>query len=188
MDKKKNCFDDVAVENLLYCANDETDAGLSENNIYYITEKDVKTLEIPLKSGNYKEAGTISKEIVAETGKGFVRLDCLIDENELTTALAGKTGNKKQSTSLDIFIPGIRAEVLGFIRKFKSDRLIFIVTTRDGRKFVIGNKINSAYMEDAKGSSGKGQDDNNGVSVTLTARAPLLEYTGSIPLKVEKND
>lgn len=181
------CFEGYEVENIEFCANEEIDSGISENNVFYALEKDIKTLDIPAKSGSYKDVGTISSEIVPEIGKGFARLECQLDENELTSALSGNIGNKKQSTALEVLIPGLRCEVLGFIRKCKNSRMIFIVITRDGRKFVIGNKINPAYIEEANGTSGRGQDDNNGTTVNITARSPLLEYTGSIPLKPETN-
>jgi len=186
-DPQEGCFDAYEEEDIQFCINDEVDSGVSENNVYYAFEKNVKTLTLPPKTGSNEEAGTISEEIVMDIGHGFAKLDCLVDENELTSSLSGNIGNKKTNVNLEVFIPGLRAKVLGFIRKHKNVRLIFIVMLRDGRKFVIGNKISAAYMEEANGTSGRGQDDNNGTTLNISSRSPLLEYTGSIPLKPVKN-
>lgn len=186
--EKKNCFDKYQAEDIQYCPNDGSQAGISEVNIYYSYYKNVKTLNIPDVSGDFEAAGTIDDDIVMESGHGFGNIEALVDENELTTSLTGNTGNKRHSTSLSMLIPNIRAKTLGYIRKYKNAGLIFIILDRNGKKFVIGNKISPARVSEATGTTGKGEDDNNGYSLTVTTSSPLFEYTKSIPLLPPPNN
>lgn len=182
----EQCFENTPLEDILLCPNVETQAGLVPET-YFLPHPFIQTMEVPVldADSDYKKMGTISEDIVPIAGQGFVKMSLMIDMNSVTSNLVGNRGNKKDQTTLNIFIPGTRAEVLGFKRLYKNVPGVFVVKDQNGRTFVVGTKDAPAYIDNLEFTTGAGPEDDNGGTGTIIANTNLFEYTGDIVLKTE---
>ena len=179
----KDCFEETPLEDIVVCANEEVQAGLSPK-VYFMPTQFIKSMKVPAfdTHSTYKTMGTISDPIEPILGKGFVEIDLQVDLNSVTTSLVGNRGNKKDQTTLNVFVPGTRAELLGFKRLYKNVPGIFIVKDYNGRTFTVGTKNAGAYIDNLEITTGQGNEDNNGGTGTIISNSNLFEYTGPIPL------
>lgn len=182
-----NCFENTPLEDITVCPNDEFQAGLVPET-FFLAKVFLKTFKLPTDTSTYAKAATITQDIEAIIGKGFVKLDLQIDLNSVNTNLVGNRGNKKDQTTFNFFIPGTKAEVLGFKKIYKNLPGIWIAKDNNGKKFVIGTKDQPAYIDNLEVNTGEGPEDNNGGTGTIIANCNLYEYTGNIPLNPGSGD
>lgn len=180
----ENCFENTPLEDILACPNEELQAGLSPE-AYFLPQPFVDTMTIPQLSptSTLQEMGTVSEDITPIAGQGFVKIDLQVDLNSVSTALIGNRGNKKDQTTLNVFVPGTKAQVLGFKRVYKNVPGIYIVKDYNGKMFVVGTKLAPAYLDNLEVTTGVGNEDNNGGTGTTVSNANLFEYTGVITWK-----
>lgn len=177
-----SCFDSIPLEDIENCPNEELQAGLSPE-VYFLPKHLVDTFTGPTTGADYASAVTVSTDIVPKANEGFVKLDLQIDLNSVTDALVGNRGNKKDQTTLNIFIPGTKASVLGFKKLYKNVPGLYLVKDYNGNTFLVGTPLAPAYIDNLDVTTGQGTDDNNGGTGTMIANTSLLVYTGNITLK-----
>lgn len=174
------CFDDVAHENIDFCPNEEISAGTSTRG-FYVPAAFLETMTLPATTGDYEADITIpAGNISLSADKGWKGIDLQVDESELKSTLVGNRGNKKSKGQFDCYIPGFRPKVIGFLDKYKNVPLVFVIPDSNGVKWVIGTKLNPAYIESAEGTTGKKYEDNSGVQTTIAANSKLHIYAGDI--------
>lgn len=185
----ENCFENHPLEDINICPNEELQAGLAPE-VYFLPKPFLQTLTIPVLGVNstYEAMGKITADIAPIVGKGFVKMDLQIDLNAVSTALVGNRGNKKDQTTLTIFVPGTKATVLGFKRMYKNIPGIFIVKDLNGKMFVIGTDLAPAYIDNLEVTTGTSPEDNNGGTGTIISNSNLYEYTGNITLMPTEGD
>lgn len=177
-----DCFKGVHLENVNHCPNDDTGAGLS-THLLYIPAAHMETFTMPPKTNasTYEERITIpTTGLTAATGKGWKKIDLLVDENELTNALVGNKGNKKLKVDLDVFIPGTRKKTVGFQDAHKNTPMIYAIKDSTGQTWIIGNKINPAFFETSENKTGKTFENNSGITGKISANASMLAYDGDL--------
>lgn len=181
-----DCFENIPVEDILNCPNAELQAGLSPF-ADFLPHPHLQTMTLPVAgpTSTLENLGTVSADIVPIAGKGFVKLDLQVDLNSVSTSLVGNRGNKKDQTTLNIFIPGTKAQVLGFKKTYKNIPGIFVVKDYNGRQFVIGTKDAPAYIDNLEVTTGMANEDNNGATGTIISNANLYEYTGVVTYLTE---
>lgn len=185
-----DCFDDIPYEDITICPNEEVQAGVSPV-AYFLPRPFLKSggeAPTPTKAGGLESAGMVTTDIEPIDDHGFIKLDLQVDLNSVTTNLVGNRGNKKDQTTLNIFVPGTRAKVLGFKRMYKNIPGIYLVKDYNGRTFQIGTDLAPAYIDDLEVTTGQGNEDNNGGTGTIICNANLYEYTGNIELMPNEED
>lgn len=182
-------MEEEILENIETCDNEEFQAGLSPK-MQFIPERNVQTMTMPVitAASKMEDVVTITADLVPVAGKGFVEIDLQVDLNSFEDALTGSRGNKKDITTLNCFIPGAKAKVLGFKKLHKNTRAIFSVKDLNGNRWLIGTKDAPAYFDNFVVNSGQGPEDNNGGTVTVIANTCIYKYTGVLPLKVEEDE
>ena len=183
------CFDNVPLENISSCVNDELVAGTSETEIYIGIADQIATDAVlpPLgtASSTLASLGTLTGDIAFDANThGFFKLKVQSETGELKDELVGNKGNKKVKSSFDFYLPNTAAEQIGFMRQFKNVGLVVLVTEKSGRVRKLGSKIAPVYMESAAMTTGKGPEDDTGTQYTLstTSSTPAPIYTGAIPV------
>ncbi|WP_417365930.1 hypothetical protein [Flavobacterium beibuense] len=183
-----SCFDDTPVEDLKACANRERSAGVSEVGIYYAIHEQIDLFPMPLNIGDadftYEKAVTVSEDITFLEGKGFGKIVAQVDTGEVKPSIVGNKGNKKTKVSFDFMIPGTSKQALGFMRVHKNTPMVFLVTGRDGQKYLVGDKNNPAYISESEGTTGKSGEDDNGIPFTIESYCIPIVYEGAIQLPV----
>ncbi|WP_312750536.1 hypothetical protein [Epilithonimonas hominis] len=177
---EKCSFAEMHTENLGYCPNEDTVGGV-KTDINYIPMAQLATFTKPTvtATSTYEERITIpANGIVPTTGKGFKKIQLMVEESELKNALVGNKGNKKSQASFDAMIPNFTGKNLGFVDAHKNTPLMIVVTDSTGVKWVIPE----AFIDKADATSGKKYEDNSGVAVTITANSKVYKYAGTIEL------
>jgi len=182
------CFDNIAIEDLDACINSEVQAGVSEVGVYYGVHAQITTFPMPKNVDEvgytYETAVAVTTPIVFAAGKGFGKMTLQSDTGEVLVEVVGNKGNKKTKSSFSFFIPSNSKKLLGMVRTLKNVPMIFCVTERDGQKRLIGDKFNPAYMSEAKGTTGKGGEDDKGIQFTIESFCIPIVYESTIQLPV----
>jgi hypothetical protein len=185
-----NCFDNIPLEDLTQCVNDELVAGTSETEVYAAIAEHIDTFpSLPALGGDpetttLESLAKLSADITFTGTKGFFKLQAQTETGEVKDELVGNKGNKKVKSMYDFFLPTTSERNIGFIRQFKNVGMVFIVTEKTGRKRVVGSKLNPVYMDETSGTTGKGPEDDNGwqISVSATSGSPAPVYEGNVIL------
>jgi hypothetical protein len=177
-----NCFDEVHVENVNHCPNDESVGGISVD-LFYIPKDHIDAFTLPVVTAATKYAERITlaaNAITTKADKGWKKISIMVDENELSNTLVGNKGNKKPKVELDAMIPNFKKENIGFMDAHKNTPLILAVVDSTGQKWVIGTTNAPAFLETSDAKTGKKYDDNSGITVKISANTKLYAYEGDI--------
>lgn len=175
-----NCFQNTPHESVDYCPNEEISAGIS-TRMFYAPAEFLEKCVLPEATGAYDTRITITDgNLTLKSEKNWKGIDIQMDEGELKTTMVGNIGNKKPKVELELKIPAFRTKVLGFVDTFKNVPMVVVVVDASGVFWVVGTKVNPAYMETADGTTGKKAEDDSGVTVKITANSKLYKYAGTI--------
>lgn len=178
---KKNCWEDEVIEDIGLCPQEDVDAGIAEE-IYYSLVEHIKSIPAPIPAASLESYVTIAGPIVMNPGKGFAKMKLQVDLNGLKAALVGNKGNKKVQTTLEAFIAGFKAQLIGFQEKYRNARLVFAIPDANGNTWLVGDKLKAARFENIDLDTGKTAEDNNGATMNIVAvKGPRL-YTGDLPM------
>ena len=168
-------FEDFFIDNITNCDSNDFGAGMKAK-LYFAPASYFSEIKLPTAT-NFQDALLITQQDVKlKDGKLWQVIECLIDENELKAKISGPTKRKRMKASLDVFILGFRAKVLGFIHLMKNEDLICMIQTNDDISILVGNLTNTANIENAEGTLSKKYDDNAGVTVSISTNAPILFF------------
>lgn len=174
-----NCsFETVRTENMGYCPNTEVVGGVKAD-IAYIPMAQLQTVTKPVITveTSYEDSIKIgSTGLVPVTGKGFKKITCTIDENELKSNLVGNKGNLKDQAQFDGMLPNFIAKNQGFIKRHKNTPMCYIVTDSTGKKWALLD----AYMTKADATTAKKYEENAGTAFNVIANGPLYTYDGPL--------
>ncbi len=175
-----NCFENTPHESVDFCPNEEVAGGVA-TRVYYTPASFLQKFTMPTPGGDFDSQITIPVDgIEFKSEKGWKGIDLMADENELKSTLVGNKGNLKAKGEIEVFIPGFRPKVVGFVNTYKNVPMVWAIPDATGKFFIVGTKLNGAYMESADGTTGKKYEDNSGVAVKLSANAPTYYYAGEI--------
>ena len=178
-----NCFENIKIENLNLCVNEELVSGTSETEVFAAIAMHVdkfpnlpKLGEDPSKV-SLSDLATLKESITFKQGKGFFKLQAQTETGEVKDELVGNKGNKKVKSLYEFFLPNTTSRNIGFVRQYKNLGLILLVTEKSGRIRSLGTKSNPVFLETGTGTTGKAGEDDNGwqftASVTTGSPAPI---------------
>lgn len=177
------CIEKILMQNLTSCGDGEEVAGLA-TTLYYIPKDHMGTFTKPPKvPKSYEEAATIpSAGLVPLTGKGWKKIDVLVDKNKLTNLFVGTKGNMKIKVDLDIFVKGFKKKTVGFQIVHVNTPMIYAIPDSTGQLWIIGNKENGAYFVSSENTSGDTGESDSGITGKLSANTTVYAYDGDITL------
>ncbi|MDV3668222.1 hypothetical protein CMU39_09315 [Elizabethkingia anophelis] len=170
-----NAFSEVNIEDIEVCP-DVVVGGGTTARLFYAPVDYFFDLPLPQSSDSYSSEITIPSEVILNKGKKLRFIDILIDENELKQNLSGGAGRKKSRTQLNVFVLGVSAQILGFIKRCANVPLVLFIQDVNGYTWQIGHKRNRAGIETADVTSGKLFEDNSGAVITISCNSGLLLY------------
>ena len=179
------CSDTIITENIDYCPDTETAAGISPVEIYGARVSDFDTIApIPALSAatSLTEAATIPGTHTFPVGKGFFKINILPETGDSPGANEGEKGSRSNRNALAGTLPGNTARNRGFIRKYQNVGMIFIYKTIDGQTIQLGSEVSPAYLTEATPSFGVKGGDINGIPVKFEdiQAYPSPNYAGTI--------
>lgn len=169
-------FETVRTENLTYCPNKDNVGGVKAK-CWHIPMAQLATVTKPVVGVDtpYAESITLTA-LTPETGKGFKRIDLVIDENELKSNLVGAKGNMKDQAQFDGLIPNFVKSNIGFIKRHKNTPMCWVIEDSTGQKWV----VLESYMTKADATTAKKYDENSGTAFNVIANDSLWAYDGEI--------
>jgi len=180
-----NCEDVIPLENIDYCPTEEIVAGVSETGVFGASVYDFATIAKPLnlKTGTSLESiATIAEAHTFKAERGFHRIYIDPDTGLVDTAQVGEKANLNFNNSFTGGLQGTGAKNAGYVRKYKSTPMIFIIKEKDGHIKQIGSELAPAYMTEVTASSGQKAGDVKRTTVKFmdTLGYPAPEYAGVI--------
>ena len=190
----ENCFENMRLEDLTRCVNEELVSGTSETEVYVAVSEHIDVFPEPVPLGSAAlslgSLATIGEKITFKETFGFFKLQAQTETGEVKSELVGNKGNKKVKNTYEFFLSGTSPQNIGFVRQYKNAPLVFLVREKSGRLRLIGSKALPAYFDEVSGTTGKGTEDDIGwqISVSTTSARPSLIYEGEIVLFGESTD
>ncbi len=181
----------IAVQNIAEsdtCGNNQS--GVT--GIYFIPKSDVTGINAvrPSTITTYAERVVIGsstmegKAVTCPTGKGFAKMFCEDDLGELVYTPQGQHGSRSFKAELEVFHPGFKAEILGFVSVHNNQELIIVAEMNNGEFHLLGNMRRGVRLADStKATSGKAVTDPNGAECHFewNCDAPQVFYDGWTP-------
>jgi len=152
-------------------------------NIYFALKDDVTTFpELPTTRDSFDDFAVLEGSFVMAAGKRFYHLYCSRDLGELKYTTQGTFGGKSLKANLEIYHPGFKSKLLGFIASLMNSELAILVRLNNGDIHVLGDADRGAEMgENTEATSGKAVSDNNGATINFVYDTPTAQiYTGGI--------
>lgn len=129
-----------------------------------------------------KAAGELDGDLVLVEGAKTCKLYFSDETGEFTMTDQGEKGGENVLYQLDLERAKMSSEVLGFLNATRGRKLFLIVTDKNGIRFLMGDKINSAHRIAADAAtSGKASSDVNKVPMRFTYVCPRnLVFVGEV--------
>jgi hypothetical protein len=146
---------------------------------------DIETLPLvlmptPEGAGDLADLATISSNVITKPGKKFIKLQTNNETTSIVDKIVGETSSKSFESSLELSIPILTAEALGFITAIKNDRIIAWAKDLEGNIRMIGSDAYPCILKDGESNSGKDRGSKKGIMLTLecVATNPAPFFTG----------
>lgn len=176
----ENCFENFEIEDITICPQEEINSGLV-TKLDYIVDEHIKTEATASEEIDYEGSVTLTGDIEPVTGKGFKTLGIQVDLGSLAAATIGNKGNKKIQTTIEVYLPGVKAKTIGFMNAVKNLGFVILVKDKNGTQWQIGTKDIPARFETQEANTGKVIEDNNGTNLVIVADTYPRVYTGVVP-------
>lgn len=163
------------------------------NKIYYALHSDFETINDPKKicdadpllvAGSFAELAEIATAHVLKTGKKFFQIDFVTETGTIKSTQIGEIGRGLFQNELVIEIAGSEAEVLGFCRWVKNQKLVIL-----SEEFGTGNvrQLGSSRLQataKVEHNIEATLEGKNSATITFTDKnfGPAPIYKGAIQL------
>jgi len=167
------------IEDVMICPNDSIYGGIA-TRVWYAPIYYFGRLILPNNDGSYEDIKTIEKNNISLIrGKKLCYIDVFIEHNGLKEKAVGGQRKWKMVSELTLNILGVTAKNTGFVSKNRNVPLVFIVPDSNGKVWIVGNKVNAAYLSSYEVNTGEKIADDSMVSVEFTANTDLYYYEGN---------
>jgi len=153
--------------------------------MYFIPKNDVTGINAALAASrttftDYVQIGSSSMEGKAfnvATGKGFAKIYCAQDLGELKYTVQGAcVGNRSQKAHLEVFHPGFKRKILGFLGTMINQEMIVVCVLNNGDIHLLGDLERGAQIADGvEAGSGKAVTDQNGLTLQIEYNTPMAQ-------------
>jgi hypothetical protein len=128
--------------------------------------------------------------IQMKTGKRFFRFYTGDELGELKYAVSGPQGGKGFKANLEVFHPGLKSTLLGFMSSTMNRELVLLVKLNNGDIHVLGDLDRGVMPSDGvEITSGKAATDANGATLQYAWNTPTAQiYLGEYDSLFEVND
>lgn len=117
---------------------------------------------------------------VMKAGKRLFKLHSKNDAGEYQCTGQGEEGSRSQQASLNVYNPGFRSSIAGFLRAVQNAELVIFVLTNQGEWHMMGDNYRGAVLSEFTATSGKAVTDPNGADMTFIYNTPsdrVIELT-----------
>lgn len=159
--------------------------GGVRNTFYYALADDVKTWPaLPANPTDLDDACVLTGNFAMDSGKQFFTGYMTPYSGEVKDEEQGDTDGMSFKHIFNLFHPGMKAQLLGFMTKTNNANLVFIVADAEGTYRVIGSEAYPARKQAGEGGgTGKATADRKGAGLSFYSfgNTPAPIYEGTIP-------
>lgn len=160
--------------------------------LLFIPRKDVESINavpaaIPTTYGENIIIGSPAmsqKAITVKSGKEFAEIFCADELGELVYVPQGQQGSRSFKAELEIFHPGFKEQLLGYMSVAMNREYILVAGLSNGEWHLLGDIRRGARMADnSRATSGKAVTDANGgeLHFEYSCQAPRVFFAGWDP-------
>jgi len=160
--------------------------------LLYIPRKDIESINAltaaePSTYGERIIIGSPALEqqaITVKSGTEFGEIFCAEELGELVYTPQGQKGSRSFKAELEIFHPGFKKTILGYLASALNTEFVFIVQLVNGEWHLLGNKRRGATLTDStRATSGKEYTSANGAECHFecSTTAPRIFFSGWDP-------
>lgn len=140
------------------------------NTVLYAMKDDIQTFPTKLAEASRTQLAdhvNTTTDIVMKTGKRFFKLYSKIDAGELKYTPQGEDGSKGLRANLEIYHPGFKESLLGFLSVILNAEMVLLVKLSNGTWHLLGDADRGVALESGEGTSGKAITDANGANMNF---------------------
>ena len=129
-------------------------------------------------------AAMVQKAVTVKSGKEFAEIYCADKLGELVYTPQGQRGSRSFKAELEIFHPGFKKQLLGYISVAMNREYLLVVGLSNGEGHLPGDTRRGARLADnSKATSGKAITDSNGgeLHFEYDCQAPRVFFYGWQP-------
>lgn len=160
--------------------------------LLFIPRKDVESINavaanVPTTYGERVTIGSPlmeQKAITVKSGKEFAEIFCADEFGELIYTPQGQHGSRSFKAELEIFHPGFKKRLLGYMSVAANREYLLVVGLSNGEWHLMGDTGRGARMADStRATSGKAVTDANGgeLHFECSCQAPRVFFAGWQP-------
>jgi len=163
----------------------EDNMGGVQRQAYFCPIDDISELpgykSTPATLAEYAE---VEGDFTMAAGKNFWEITIEEKTGKVDDAAIEGEGNNSVESTFEFFLPGNRAQHLGFIRKVLNTKGVWIVPEADGNYRILGIKPGVPAITTTSGTTGTNSDGSKGTTFTVKSvqNGPAPIYDGSIVL------
>lgn len=160
--------------------------------LLFVPRKDVESINavaanVPTSYGERVIIGSpemTQKAVTVKSGKEFAEIYCADELGELVYTPQGQRGSRSFKAELEIFHPGFKKQLLGYMSVAMNREYILVVGLSNGEWHLLGDVRRGAKLADnTRATSGKAITDSNGgeLHFECSCQAPMVFFAGWDP-------
>lgn len=164
---------------------DTTNMGGTLQKFYFALADDVETWpSLPASPLTIATAMVLTGNFNMKHGKKFFEGYMTAETGEVRDEQIGDKDGVSHKHIFELFHPGMKDALLGFMRLSNNSDMVFLIPDTDGDYRVVGNENFPARKESSTGTTGKARSDRRGATLTFSSfgSGPAPLYRGTIPL------
>lgn len=160
--------------------NGENMGGLTQNMIFGLWDDVASWPSAPAAPQDVEEYAEWDGNIVMKSGKRAFTFYTTDDTAELAINLVGEPDGRSFEMVVNVFNPGLKAKLLGFIAAAKNDNLFLLVQDNESQWYLLGDEKRKAIMQPGEGiGTGKGTSERKGANLSFIYKTNVPRiYTG----------
>ena len=180
------CVNLADIDANVACAEFDNLAGIIDDVIYGYWDDVASWPTLPEGTENspltLAAAGKWVGNVVMKPGTRAYKLRMTDQTGVLTMTDQGDVGGESVQYQLDFVRSKISETILGFMNATRGRKLFFIVTDKNGKKYLLGDSLNGAVkVAGDAATTGTVPPDRNGVPLRFTYACPRnLVYDGDV--------
>jgi len=162
--------------------NGENMGGLAQTVIFGLWDDVSVWPTAPVAPDDVEEYAEWVGDVVMKAGKRAFTFYSTDDTSELQVNLVGETDGLSFEMRLNVFNPGLKKKLLGFIAAAKNENLFLIAQDNEGQYYLLGDSKRAAKMVAGEGiGTGKATADRKGANLSFVFKTNTPRvYVGDV--------
>lgn len=162
--------------------NGENMGGLTQTVIFGLWEDVASWPTAPVDPVDVEDYAAWVGDLVMKAAKKAFTFYSTDDTSELQLNMVGEPDGRSFEMVLNVFNPGLKKKLLGFMAAAKNENLFLIAQDNEGQYYLLGDEKRAAIMQPGEGiGTGRATADRKGASLSFIFKtnAPRV-YEGDV--------